>query len=157
MHFTSGGRRVPSNPSIVTRVVWKVLRLTMMQWWNLTKCGFFFNIVSPAVHTLLRIGVAAFGFPWYRSSHPDPRKSPQLQIRPHYRSNTASQPSFFFHVGEQNIVRWCQIRRIWRVINQFKATVMHSSHCNHRLVCRSIVLVKQNSLHLFSRLSPKCL
>ena len=25
----------------------------MMQWSNLTKCGLFFNIVSPAVHTLL--------------------------------------------------------------------------------------------------------
>ena len=25
---------------------------------------------------------------------------------------------------------------------------MHSSHCNHRLVCRSIVLVKQDSLHI---------
>ena len=24
----------------------------MMQWLNLTKCGLFFNIVSPAVHTL---------------------------------------------------------------------------------------------------------
>ena len=28
-------------------------RLTMTQWSNLTKCGLFFNIVSPAVHTLL--------------------------------------------------------------------------------------------------------
>ena len=58
----------------------------------------------------------------------------------------------FCHVGEQKIVRWCQIRRLWRVINQFKATFMHNSHCNHRLVCRSIVLVKQDSIHQFSRL-----
>ena len=36
-----------------TRVGWKVHRLTMMQWSNLTKCGLFSNIVSPAVHTLL--------------------------------------------------------------------------------------------------------
>ena len=36
-----------------TRVGWKVHRLTMMQWSNLTKCGLFFNAVSPAVHTLL--------------------------------------------------------------------------------------------------------
>ena len=36
-----------------TRVGWKVHRLTMMQWLNLTKCGLFLNIVSPAVHTLL--------------------------------------------------------------------------------------------------------
>ena len=61
-----------------------------------------------------------------------------------------------FHVGEQKIVRWCQIRKIWRVINQFKATVTHSSHCNHILVCRSIVLVKQDSLRQFSRLFTKC-
>ena len=39
----------------------------------------------------------------------------------------------------------------------FKATVMHSSHCNHRFVCRSIVLVKQDSLCQFSRPSPECL
>ena len=36
-----------------TRVGWKVHRLTMMQWLNLTKCGLFFYIASPAVHTLL--------------------------------------------------------------------------------------------------------
>ena len=36
-----------------TRVGWKVHRLTMIQWSNLTKCGLFFNIVSPAVHALL--------------------------------------------------------------------------------------------------------
>ena len=41
---------------VITRVGWKVHRFTMMQWSNLTKCGLFFNIVSPAgaaVHTLL--------------------------------------------------------------------------------------------------------
>ena len=96
------------------------------------------------------IGVAELGFPQYRSSHPDPQKSPQLKIWPHYSSNTASQQSVvFFQVGEQKIVRWCQTRRIWKVINQFKAKVTHSSHCNHRLVCRSIVLVKQDSLCQF--------
>ena len=56
----------------------------------------------------------------------------------------------FFHVGEQKIVRWCQIWRIWR-INQVKATVTHSSHCNHRLLHRSIDLVKLDSLRQFSR------
>ena len=40
---------------IYTRVGWKVQRLTMMQWLNLTKCGLFFTIVSPAVHTLLSV------------------------------------------------------------------------------------------------------
>ena len=49
-----------------------------------------------------------------------------------------------FQVGEQKIVRWFQSRRILRVINQFKPTITHS-HCNHRLVCTSIVLVKQDS------------
>ena len=33
---------------------------------------------------------------------------------------------FFFHVEEQKVVRWCQIRRIWRMVNQFKATVVHT-------------------------------
>ena len=115
------------------------------------KCGLFFNIVSPVVHTLLpsllqRLdshGIDAliliFG------------NSPQLQIWPHHQSNTASQPSVFFHVGEQKMVRWCEIRRIRREINQFKATVTHSSHCNHRLVCRNIIQVKQDSLRQFSR------
>ena len=31
--------------------------------------------------------------------------------QPHHQSDTASQPSVFFHVREQKIVRWCQIRR----------------------------------------------
>ncbi len=35
---------------------------------------------------------------------------------------------------------------IRRVINQFKETIMHSSHCNHRLVCRKIFLMKQYHL-----------
>ena len=30
---------------------------------------------------------------------------------------------------------------MWRVINQFKATVTHSSHCNQKLVYRSIVFL----------------
>ena len=78
------------------------------------------------------------------------QKGPQLQIWPEHWSDIASQPSDF-HVGEHKIVRWCQIGRMWRVINQFKATVMHNSHCNHRLVCRSIVLVKRDSLRQFSK------
>ena len=36
---------------------------------------------------------------------------------------TASQPIFFSCWGTEN--RWCQIRKIWRVINPFKATVTH--------------------------------
>ena len=53
---------------------------------------------------------------------------------------------------EQKIVRWCQIRRIWRVINQFKSSHAQQPYCNLRLVCRSIVMVKQDSFHQFSRL-----
>ena len=51
----------------------------MMQWSNLTKCGLFSNIFSPAVHIfsfLGMMGVAALGLRWYRRFHPDPRKSP---------------------------------------------------------------------------------
>ena len=44
-----------------------------------------------------------------------------------------------------------------RLINQFKTTVTHSSHCNFSshlsgTMCRIIVLVKQDSLCQFSRL-----
>ena len=78
-----------------SRVGWKkVHRLTMMQWSNLNKCGLFFSIVSPAVHTRTSsTGVALLGFLWYRSSHPDPGKSPQLQIWPHHLSDIPSKPS----------------------------------------------------------------
>ena len=71
------------------------------------------------------------------------------------REACLSRRMIFVHVGEQKIVRWCQIRRLWRVINQFKATVTPSSHCSHRLVCRSIVLVKQDSLRQFPGRSTK--
>ena len=40
------------NKIFIVRVGWKVHRLTMRQWSNLTNCGLFFNIVSSAVHTL---------------------------------------------------------------------------------------------------------
>ena len=36
-----------------TGVGWKVHRLTMMPWSNLTRCGLIFSIFSTAVHTLL--------------------------------------------------------------------------------------------------------
>ena len=51
----SAHSHMPSPPWSIpnTRVGWKVHRLTLMQWLNLTKCGLFLNIVSPAVHTLL--------------------------------------------------------------------------------------------------------
>ena len=107
---------------------------------------YFFSTVSPAVHTLCSSMLQRLDSRGiYRSSHPDPRKK---------ISSTADNYDLiigpillpiqvFFHVEEQKI--WCQIRIIWRVINQLKATATHSSHCNHRLVCQSIVLVKQDS------------
>ena len=39
----------------------------------------------------------------HRSSHPDPQKSPQLQIWPHHHSNTASQLSVFFMFGNTKL------------------------------------------------------
>ena len=118
----------------------------MMQWSNLTKCGLFFKIVSPAVHTVLPSVL----------QHLDSHGIEALILILEKVLNLIISPillpsQVFFHVGEQKIVRWCQIRGPWRVINQFKATVTPSSHCNHRLVCRSIVLVKQDSLCQFSR------
>ena len=46
IHFNAGHKEIRGWAE-------KVHRLTMMQWFNLTKCGLLFNIVSPAVHTLL--------------------------------------------------------------------------------------------------------
>ena len=79
-----------------TRVGWKVRRLTMMQhiWSNLTNCVFFQHSLPCGPHTS-SISVADLGFLWYRSSHSDPQKSPQLQIWPHHQSDTASQPIVF--------------------------------------------------------------
>ena len=42
------------------------------------------------------------------------KKILNCRLWPHQRSDTAFQPSGFFHVREQKIVRWCQIRRMWR-------------------------------------------
>ena len=99
-----------------------------MQWFKLTKCGLLFNIVSPAVHTFLPSVLQGL----------DSRGTEALtQIFEKFlnsRYNCIIGPIllpsqvFFFHVGEQKIVRWCQIRRIWRVVYQFKAAVTHSSH-----------------------------
>ena len=101
------------------------------------------------------IGVAVLGFLWYRNSHPDGQINKVLNCRydlMHLESDSASQPSVFFMLGK--LARWCQIRRVWRVTNQFQATVTRSSHCNHRLACRNTVPVKQDSLHQCFR--PEC-
>ena len=131
----------------------------MIQWSNLTKCGLFSNI-SHAVHaqtsSIVLQRLDSFGI---ECSPPDPRKvinsKYDLIIGPILLP--AARCCVFFNVGERKIVRWCQIRRIWRVIDQSPVSVKHISHCNHRLVCRSIVLVKQDSLRQFSKPSPKFL
>ena len=108
------------------------------------------HLRAAAVHPLLP-SVLQLGFPWYRNSHPDPRKK-VLNWGYDLVIGLIVLPSMcFFHVKrEQKLVRWCQIMIIWRAINQFKATVTHSSHSNHKLVSRSIVLVKQDSLRQYS-------
>ena len=61
--------------------------IKFMAWWsNLTKCGLFLYTLPPSVF-------AVHGFPWYRSSHPDPQQIPQLQIWLYHRSDAT--------VGEQ--------------------------------------------------------
>ena len=87
------------------------------------RCGLFFNIVSPAVRPRTSsIGVAALWFPWYRSSHPDLRKSPQLQIQYDLIIGQYCFPAkcFLLFMLRNIIVRWCQIRRIWRMITRSK-------------------------------------
>ena len=80
----------------------------MMQWSNLTKCGLVFNIVSPAVHTLLpsvlqRLDsrIEAFILSSKKSSAADIY---DLIIGPILLPRQG-----FFHVGEQKIIRWCQM------------------------------------------------
>ena len=72
-----------------------------MQWSTLTKCGLFFNVVPRRSSHFFHRCCSAW-IPWYRSSHLDPGKSHQLQIWPHHRSDTASQPSVFFILGNRN-------------------------------------------------------
>ena len=63
------------------------------------------------------IGVAPIGFPWYIEAFIlILEKVLNCRLWPHHRSDTASPPSvfFFFLGGDQEIIRWCQIRRIWR-------------------------------------------
>ena len=122
-----------------------------LQWSNLTKCGLFFIIVFSAVHTLLPSVLQRLDSRCMKVLILILKKV--LNCRYDLIIDLILLPSqvFFSCWGNRKIVRWCQIRRIWRVINQFKPTVKHNSHCNHRFVCRSIVLVKQVSFHQFSR------
>ena len=128
-----------------------IIMLTMMQWSILTKMWFIFQHSLPCGPHTSFIGVAALGFMWYRSSHPDPRKTPQLQIWPHHRSDTASKPSWFFYVGEHKIVRWCQSGEYGGWSTSSKPQSRTSAIATTDLCAGSIVLVKQDSLRKFSR------
>ena len=57
----------------------------------------------------------------------------------HHRSDTASQP-FFFHGGEQEIIRWCQIRKIWRVMIDLPI----QSHCHAQQPLQPQSCVQEN-------------
>ena len=121
----------------------------MMQWSNLAKCGLFFNIVFPVVHTPLPLVMQHLDSFGIEALIPILQKV--LNCRYDLIIGPIMLPSqMFFMLGTGNS-QMVPNQRIWRVTNQFKATVTHISHCNHRLVCRSIVLVKQDSLHQFSR------
>ena len=100
----------------------------MMQWSEFDQIWFIFQHSLPCGPHTSSIRVAVLGFLWYRSSHPNPKKV--LSCRCDLIIGPILLPS---HVGEEKIVRWCQIRRTWRVINQFKATVTHSSHCKPQI------------------------
>ena len=82
------------------------------------------------------IHIAALGFPWYRSSHPDPQKK-NLKWRSNLIIDPIQLPSRVVFSWWET-VRWCQIRRMWRMLNQFKATLTYNNHCNLRLVCRAL-------------------
>ena len=73
----------------------------MMQWSNLTKCGLFFNLVSPCGPHNSSIGVAARGFPWYRSFQSDPRKKSSIADMTSSLIRYCFPAKCFLHVGEQ--------------------------------------------------------
>ena len=97
---------------------------------------FIFQLVSPAVHTLLPSVLQRLDS-YGREVLILTRKSPQPQIWPHHwiKYCFPARCFCFFHVGEQRIVRWCQFRRIWRVINHLNATVMQTAAIATRDLC----------------------
>ena len=118
------------NPGLIFFVRFPVLLFycLWLQQSNMIKCGLFFNILYlPCGPNTSSIGVAALGFPWYTNSRTDPRKV--LNCRSDLIIDgpilLPSQVGFFFFFffwggGGQKIVRWCQIKRISRVINSSK-------------------------------------
>ena len=119
----------------------------LVQGSNLTKCGLFFSIVSPAFHVLPPSMLQRLASCSIEALILILKKFLNCRYDLIVLILLLSQVLLFFSCWRTEN-RWCQIRRVWRVI---KATVMHNSHCNHRLVCRIIVLLKQDSLGQFSR------
>lgn len=106
----------------------------------MTKLGLFFKIVPHAVHALLpsmlqcldHIGEEAFILLV---------KNVNSRYDVVIITVILVPSQMFFDDGEQMIVRF-QIRRLGRVINRFKVSVMYISHWNQGLVCWSIGLMK---------------
>lgn len=90
------------------------------------------------------IGVAVLGSRWWRNFYPVGKKKDHQQQTLHYNHcDTGFPVQWFFHVGKLMIVGWGEIRRIGRMINQFRSAITHSSHWNQGLVCWSTVLTNQ--------------
>lgn len=106
------------------RVGWKFHKLFKILSWNATKWSLLFNIVPPPRIAVCRILPSVLQF-----LDPISKEAYILFVKSFHNSrydllycDTDSQPNDF-HFGEQMIVRWGQIKRIGRLINQFK------SHC----------------------------
>ena len=98
--------------------------------------AYIFNIVSPAVRTLLPSVLQCLDFRGIEALILVLEKV--LDCRYYLIIGLILLPSqgvCFLHVGGQKLVTWRQILRIWKVTRLFKATVMQSIHCNHELVC----------------------
>ena len=113
------------------------------------------------VHKLTKKELCHSNETWHalNSTFPDINCIASFQINPHWISNSrlwkgspVSPKQFVLCWGTENIYGAKSGENGGQsLINNFKSTVMHSSHCNQRLVRRSIVLVKQDSLRQFSR------
>ena len=137
---------------------WEVHRLTMMQWSNLTKCGLFSTytrIVPPAVHTLLPSVLQSLDSRGIEALILILEKSSIA-----YYDLSSVRYCFpvkwgFFVLGTENS-QMVPNQEDW----ELEQPVQSHSHAQQPLqpqtVCRSIVLVKQDSLRQFFRPFTKC-
>lgn len=86
---------------------------------NVTRWGWFFNIVLFAIHTFFSISAVTFGSHWRGRFQPVGQKSHWQEIWCHQDCNTGSQPRDFSCWGKDD--SWGQIRRLERLLNQFKS------------------------------------